>query len=433
VKLLSKLTLYITLSKTAIVILFILLLPALAGNVASTYTDHTLRQQRNRVVNVINRNGIDAYLEGDSSYGSYTMLKEEYISLEKTNSYTPIDTIETSRRVIERDTLDYRILVYAFTYNGQSYVLEAGKTIASVNAYNRPLQRLALYVLVGLVILTLVIDLLFTRVLLRPLGSIIRTKLLNRKFPFRENLEPVHTSTSDFRYLDQSLVALMQQVHEAFEKEREFTSNASHELMTPISILQTKMENMMDDELPPPLLEKLSGMMQTLNRLKKIVRSLLLISRIENDQYQLNDTIVVNDLVNEVATELEDRIRTRDIRLRIELSPDKTVKANRDLFFQLVYNLLNNAIRYNKESGSIRISDVTDQGKYCLIIEDTGIGISPAELPSIFARFKKSTRAGTESHGLGLSIVKSVADYHGWSISVNSTPGKGSVFVVTMQ
>ena len=78
----------------------------------------------------------------------------------------------------------------------------------------------------------------------------------------------------------------MEKIHEAFDKEREFTSNASHELMTPISILQTNVENMMmEDGISDEMQEKISAMMKTLNRLKKIVHSLLYISRIENDQF----------------------------------------------------------------------------------------------------------------------------------------------------
>lgn len=430
-KLLTKLTLYITISKTVIVILFIVLLPWLAGRVASAYTDRNLRQQRDRVLSVIERNGIESYLQGDSSYGSYTMLKEEYISLEHMSSYRDLDTLETSQRVVETDTLNYRILIYSFQYNGQPYVLEAGRTISSINAYNRPLQRLALYVLAGLILLTLIVDLLYTRVLLRPMGKIIATKLLNRKFPFREKLDTIQTSTSDFQYLDQSLIQLMQQVHEAFEKEREFTSNASHELMTPISILQSKMENMLDDELPDAVQDKLNGMMQTLSRLKKIVRSLLLISRIENDQYQLSDTVKVGDILIEIGEELQDRFKARNIDFNIQVSKARALSAvNRDLFFQLLFNIINNAIRYNKDGGTIRVTDLVEKDDYLINISDTGIGIAAQELATIFGRFKKSSEAGTESYGLGLSIVQSIANYHGWTISVHSEKNEGTTFSI---
>ncbi len=102
---------------------------------------------------------------------------------------------------------------------------------------------------------------------------------------------------------------------------------------------------------------------------------------------------------------------------------------NRDLMFQLFYNLINNAIRYNKDRGNIRISEIKKPGKaYQIIIEDTGIGISETDLPAIFNRFRKANPGEGAGYGLGLSIVKSIADYHQISISVKSVLGKGTRF-----
>lgn len=430
-KLLSKLTLYITLSKTAIVLLFIWLLPGLVKDVALQYTNYSLKQQKEKVINIINRNGIDYYFQGDSSYGSYTMLKEEYISLDKAPEHLR-DTIETSQRIIDRDTLTYRLLTHVFEYHHKKYLLEIGKTVDAINQYNRSLQRVALYVLIGLIVFTLLIDLIFTRLLLRPLGTIIRTKLLNQKFPFKDSYEPVRTSTTDFKYLDDSLISLMDKIKDAFEKEKEFTSNASHELLTPISILQNKMENMMDQAASEEWQEKIMGMMNTLNRLKKIVRSLLLISRIENDQFIKSDRVVISSLLEEVKNELEDRLEVRGIGLQIKLSGEVVLTpVNHDLLFQLIFNLINNAIRYNKENGSIVVRDqFMPRGYYTLIVEDTGVGILQGDLLTIFDRFRKSGTTHEEGYGLGLSIVKSIVVYHDMEIRVVSEPGKGTTFSI---
>ena len=217
-KLLSKLTLYATISKTAIVLLFIGLLPGMVSGVASRYTNYYLEEQKKKVIQNIIRNGIDYYFEGDSTYGSYTMLKDEYISLEPAPADAPADSILTARRIIETDTLNYRLLNHVFEYRNKKYLLEIGKTVAAINQYNRPLQRVALYSLAGLIAITLIFDLLFMRLLLRPLGLIIRSKLQHRKFPFKEIPAAVNTSTSDFKYLDRSLISLMTKIREAFEK-----------------------------------------------------------------------------------------------------------------------------------------------------------------------------------------------------------------------
>ncbi|MCK7553669.1 HAMP domain-containing histidine kinase [Chitinophaga sedimenti] len=432
-KLFTKLTLFITLSKLAVVLLFVMLLPSLVDGVASRYNDYYLSQQKNKVLRVINKNGIDFYLQGEPDYGSYTMLKEEYISLEPAGKNILPDTIATLRRVVEEDTLTYRILTHVFSYNNKSYILEVGKTVSSIGQYNRPLQKMALYVLVGLIVITIVIDLVFTRLLLRPLGVIISNRLLHRKFPFKDHAPPIKTSTTDFKYLDASLVDLMDKIREAFEKEREFTSNASHELMTPVSILQTKMENMLvDGELSEEMEKQVLGMMKTLNRLKKIVNSLLFISRIENDQFPKADTFAVHTLLEEVMEELHHRLADKDLQYTVNVSRNAILRGqNHDLIFQLIYNLLNNAIRYNREGGAIIVSDSYKAGEpYRLSLRDTGIGIPEQEQTHIFNRFKKVEKSGNEGYGLGLSIVSTIARYHNIQLEVSSKVGEGSVFTL---
>ncbi len=431
-KLLSKLTLFITLSKLALVLLFVALLPKLVHDVASRYTDNSLREQQRKVVEEVAQKGIDFYLQGEESYGSYTLLKEEYISLAPgTTMPLPTDTIETAMRAVEDDTLSYRVLTHILTYQGHPYILEIGKQESLINRFSRPLQKIALSVLITLVIITILADLIYTRFLLKPLVVIIRSKLINTRFPFNKKISPVKTSTADFQYLDQSLIALMEKIHKDFEKEREFTSNASHELMTPIGILQNRMENLlaegkMDDET----MLRVEGMMKTLNRLKRIVRSLLLISRIENSQFVKKDVISVKELLNDVMEELHHRLEEKNLSISLHLSDNIQLReVNRDLLFQLFYNIINNAIRYNKDNGRIVISDTYRPGEWrSITIADTGIGIAADDIAHIFDRFKKSAHSAEESHGLGLSIVKSIADYHKMTIQVRSTKEQGTEF-----
>ena len=435
-KLISKLTLFVTLSKLAVVLLFVFTLPYLIGGIARDYTDSYLRQQKEKVLDVVAKNGVNTYLQGEQSYGSYTMLKEEYISLEPVGKSFNIDTIYTDERIIEEDTLSYRVLTHAFLAGDKKYLMEVGKTTATIDQYNRPLQKIATYVLLGLILFTLIIDLFYTRFLLRPLGKIIRTKISNRKFPFNENSVPIRTTTTDFSYLDTSLINLMQQIHEAFEKEREFTANASHELMTPIGILQNKIENLMGEpDVNQMIQERLIGMQRTLNRLKRIVHSLLLISRIENDQFSKNESVALHELFSDIEEEINHRLSEKEITMHVDISRNVELKGvNRDLIFQLMYNLINNAIRYNKQNGSIRISDkMMDDGSCAITISDTGIGIPEEDISTIFNRFKKANKSEEAGgYGLGLSIVKTIANYHGITIELSSEVDKGTEFIISV-
>jgi signal transduction histidine kinase len=435
VKLISKLTLFVTLSKLVVVLLFVFAVPYLISGIARDYTDSYLRQQKEKVLDVVAKDGVNAYLQGADSYGSYTLLKEEYISLEPVEKSFDIDSIYTDERIIEEDTLSYRVLTHAFLAGDQKYLMEVGKATATIYQYNRPLQKIATYVLLGLILLTLIIDLFYTRFLLRPLGKIIRTKISNRKFPFNENSVPIRTTTTDFIFLDTSLINLMQQIHEAFEKEREFTANASHELMTPIGILQNKIENLMgESEVGQMVQERLIGMHRTLNRLKRIVHSLLLISRIDNDQFSKNEAVSLRDLFSDIEEEISHRLTEREVTMQLNISEDVVLKGiNRDLIFQMMYNLVNNAIRYNKTNGNIVISDkISTDGSCGITISDTGIGIPDEDIGTIFNRFKKANKSEElGGYGLGLSIVKSIADYHGIAIELSSEVNIGTEFIIS--
>lgn len=408
-------------------------MPFIVEKIASEYTNYSLRDQQKKVISIIKKNGIDHYLQGDTSYGSYTLLKEEYIALEpQEDNFAKIDTIRNSPRIIEQDTLNYRVLMYTFKVNQKSYLLEIGKTNASISQYNKPLQQFALYGLIGLIAITMIIDLIYTRLLIHPLGKIIKNKLVNRKFPFKDHGEPIKTTTEDFKFLDESLITLMEQINEAFEKEREFTANASHEFMTPISILQNKMENLLDDDkLPDHVVLKIIEMMKTLTRLKKIANSLLLISRIENEQFVKSDKIKAKTLIADIIEEIGHRLEEKNLDLQLSIQQNFVLKnVNHDLLFQLFYNLINNAIKYNKLNGKIEIKDIYLNGVYTIIIEDNGIGISETDLPYIFDRFRKSNLKENVGYGLGLSIVKTIATYHGLKIEVTSKIKQGTVFKI---
>ena len=226
----------------------------------------------------------------------------------------------------------------------------------------------------------------------------------------------------------------MNQINEAFHKEREFTSNASHELMTPISILQNKMENLLAEEsLDEPTSVAIVEMMKTVDRLKNITSSLLLISRIENEQYIRKEQVKPLLLFNEIIEEIGHRLEEKQIKISLDVSPDATLKGvNKDLLFQLFFNLVHNAIKFNRDKGKIFIKDSNlHNGAYEITITDTGIGIPKTDLPFIFDRFMKTNLEGNVGYGLGLAIVKSIVLYHQIQIDVKSQVNETTVFSIT--
>ena len=427
----AKLTLFSAASKVIILLLLVLGLPPLIHRVALLNTDQRLLEKEKQVVRLIVQQGIETFIaEGDNgAYGSYNLLKEEFISLEEVAPRLVSDTIENSLRKVEGEIVEYRVRSRTYDVDQKRYLLEIGRSLATIRESSQTMQRYAFYFLVAVVLLTVFVDLAFSKFLLRPLTLIVR-RLQRIEHPGTFKAKTLRTSTDDFIYLNNTINEMMGQVQAAFLKEKEFIGNVSHELLTPISILQNRMENLLTDpDLPDAYLEKFVENQKTLHRLKNIIQALLLISRIENEQYLKNETVDVENLALEVLEEIRDRAEAREITLEADRPQNWVLsQANYSLLFTLLFNVLNNAIKYNKPGGKIRVEGKRVNTAYELCVRDTGVGIAAGQLPHIFSRFKRLHAPDGESHGLGLPIVQTVAQYHQIKLSVTSVLGEGTTF-----
>ncbi|MBD1364671.1 HAMP domain-containing histidine kinase [Mucilaginibacter sp. ZT4R22] len=432
-KLKTKLTLFNAISKLVIVTLFVLLLPSIIESINRNYTDERLIKQKDKLLQIVKEKGIQTYIEDGQSYGSYLPLKEEYIGLDEVEPDYYADTIQNEKRSVERDTIDYRILSHTFKVGKKNYLLEIGKSTETIDDTTGPLQNIAFLILLGMILLTIIADQVYSNYILAPLSRIIRTKLVGTKFPSFTSYAQVKTSTSDFQHLDLSIHRMIETIEHAFQKEREFISNASHELMTPISILQSKIENMFEQEdIADEMKVRMLEMQKILNRLKSITKTLLLISQIENEQFLKEDEISLTDMLQDLYEEISIRLQEKNIGYALALSQDVTlINVNKFLLFNLLFNLVNNAIKYNKPDGSIIVTGEQMKNYYVININDTGIGIAADELPYIFNRFKKIKQSlKQDSFGLGLPIVKSIAAFHDIELQVRSEQNVGSTFTL---
>ncbi|PRY11349.1 signal transduction histidine kinase [Pontibacter ummariensis] len=429
-KLQSKLTLFSAASKIIILLLLIFLLPLLVHRVALHNTDTRLLEKKEQVFDIIEQQGIESFVSNSTGamYGSYNLLKEEFISIEPIDTSQIDNRIENSYRKVEGEILEYRVLSLAFAVDGGTYLLEIGRSLDTIRETSGTMQQYASYFLVAVVLITVFIDLAFVKVLLRPLTLIIRRlERIGHPETFKPNT--LGTSTSDFVYLNDTINSMMVQTQQAFLKEKEFIGNVSHELLTPVSILQTRLENLLSDpQTPEDMLVKLVESQRTLHRLKSIIQALLLISRIENEQYLRNEEVSLETLAQEIAEEVEERLEVKRLTLELHLAQDAVLKGNHSLLFTMLFNVVNNAIKYNRPGGAITIEGRQLEKGYQLSVQDTGVGIAKEQISHIFNRFKRLQAPDGESHGLGLSIVQTVAKFHGVKLSIDSQPGKGTCF-----
>jgi signal transduction histidine kinase len=427
-KLQFKLALYNTLTKIAIITALGILIQVSINHISINHIQQRLLQKKTRLIaNLSNVEVNDLLLQ--KTFTDYNLLREEYIILKEIKKEEkPIkQRFVRELRSIEGNQEEFQILTTDFNYKGKSYRLELGETMSTLTQLEHTISMFTFGILIAAVTLTLIIDLGFMQFLLTPFYQIIDRKLNKVNDPINFNYEPVKTTTADFKVLDQSINALMNKIANLFLTEKEFIANVSHELLTPISVLSTRLENLLNDEkLSPEGENKLFASLKTLNRLKAIINSLLLISKVENNQYDKSNLISVQDTVNEVYEELEYRLLMMKLNVNIDLSAPYTFTGNKSLFHTLVMNLVNNAIKYNKPSGSINIYSEQTEAGYTLVIADTGIGMDPEFVEQAFVRFEKLHSEQADSYGLGLAIVRSIASFHNMTLAISSEKGNGT-------
>ena len=430
-KLQTKLALFNLLSKLVFSALFVGFLPLIVERVNTRQTDHELIDKREEVIDIISKVGIEPFITSDTTggFGSYNILKEEFISLERVDLSEDWNFIEIAKRLIDNETIDYRVLNYSLRIDGQTYLLEIGKSLASITYAEKNIRRIILVFLGIFILVTLLTDLFYTGRLLRPL-RIITGRLKETSSPSLASADPLVTSTEDFIQLDRTLRELMQEIDELFRKEKEITVNISHELMTPISVLRSKLENMLQQENLDPATEAgLEESLRTLHRLKTLVNSLLMIARIESSQYMREETVELGSLLDEVTAELTPI--AEDAGVIIELKCDQNFKfrnANRSLLFSMFYNVVNNAVKHTPPGGRIDISSRENDGRFEVAVCDTGKGMTPEQLDRLFSRFSTRLEPQGDNTGIGLAITKSIADFHEISVRVLSEPEKGTKF-----
>ncbi len=429
-KLQHKLTLFNTVTKMAIICLLGTLLLVFTDRISVHHLQKRLIDKRDKLISSLSEAEIDELLQKEASFTDYNILKEEYIVLTEVDPAVfkrPGLHFAQDKREIDGVQQEYIIVTDGFIYNGRAFNLEIGETMEAVNQLEDTILYFTLVVLVVAIVISLFVDFAFINFLLSPFYKIIDQKLNRVNDPSHYNYAPTATSTDDFKLLDESIGALMKKISDLFVLEKQFISNISHELLTPVSVLRTRMENMLADEsLSADNQNRIIASLKTLSRLKSVVNSLLLISKVENRQFSITDTVPIRALVDDIYEELEDRVLEKHLTFRVTMTEEVSVLANRALLHTLVMNLVNNALKYTPPQGEVVLSDSLSGQHYLLVIADNGRGMDELEVQQAFNRFEKLSSEREDSHGLGLAIVKSIADFHGIGVTISSEKGQGT-------
>jgi heavy metal sensor kinase len=244
----------------------------------------------------------------------------------------------------------------------------------------------------------------------------------------------VAEAESELGQLAAVLNATFARLEAAFAQQQQFTSDAAHELRTPVSVMLTQTQTALNREREAAdYKQTVEACQRAAQRMRRLIESLLALARLDAGQevlkrlrFDFSKTISeCVELVNPLAGE-------RGVKISVELEPLE-ITGDSERLAQVVTNLLTNAIQYNHDGGQVRVKLKSENGLAVLTVADTGAGISAEDVPRVFERFYRADKSrSTGGNGLGLAISKAVVEAHGGTIEVSSAENFGTTFTVRL-
>ena len=321
------------------------------------------------------------------------------------------------------------------SYMVKGYVVIHCDMMRIEDSCNRMLN-ISYITLVILLLLSLIILIFFTEMVYIPLRKI--TYATEQYAAGNMHYEFQVESDDEIGYLAVCLNYMASQIASSEDDQKKFIANVSHDFRSPLTSIRGYLEAMIDGTIPPEMHDKyLNIVLNETERLTKLTNSLLSLNNLNTKGMLLERTdFDINSIIRSTAATFEGTCRKKTIAIEMILTGDRMfVNGDKEKIQQVLYNLLDNAIKFSHHDSVIRVETSVKNNKLFVSVKDTGIGIPKDDLKLIWDRFYKSDfsrgkdKKGT---GLGLSIVKEIIGCHGEHINVISTEGAGSEFIFSL-
>ena len=335
---------------------------------------------------------------------------------------------------VRGNSVRFRVLVLTRNFSEQKYTVLIAKPLLFLDL---ELQELLIRLIVGIfttIIFIFLLSYFLAGRILQPLATInfkikeIRENSLDLRIP-------LGTSKDELYVLSLSLNSMVDRLQHSFSRQKEFISNAAHELKSPLTILMLGQEEMLTKKSSGPIRSELEKQLSTIRRLSRLIRNLLDISRLEQDENCAREPVRVDVLIEQVLEDYREILQAQNIVVETEIE-ECHFSGDLEKILRLLINLIDNATKYNTETnGRIRITARRNKGKLNLTIANASEEIPPADLPRLFEQFFRVEKSRSQSFGgsgLGLTIAKRIVELHGGSIEVQNRDGWTTFFVTLL-
>lgn len=297
------------------------------------------------------------------------------------------------------------------------------------------ITRMALIAFPGLVLVAALGGYIITRRGFRPVREVIDTVeeiKADGDLSKRVRIDSEHIETNDeINQLTRSFNGMFDKLEKAFGQEKQFTSDVSHELRTPLAVIISQSDYAMEDE------EYRVKALETINRearrMSDLVNRLLTLSRSDAGRLALDKSEVDMTEVCHIVAEQQEAANKKNITIETDIKDGITVIGDEAMIIRILLNLMDNALKYGKDGGKVKLSLEKDEEYAVCSVEDDGIGIKKEDLERIWERFYRvDASRSEEGSGLGLAMVEALVRAHGGTVEADSIPGEGSCFTVKL-
>jgi signal transduction histidine kinase len=415
-KLLNKTNIYTSVATILLLLICITTVYWLIINKIDNEQDEHLLIDKSRVIDLL-KQGEMATLFG-ANVGEKIYVAEipvKIFSQDKFRDYTVEEKDDDDDS--EDNTFTYRELLFQTTVNNKNYEIKISHSLSEGKEIGEYIATTIIIFLLSSLAILFVLNRYISKYIWAPFYSTLY-RMRNWTIKNHKPLSLKTTNIDEFTELNTTVNSFTQKIITDYSNLKEFTENISHETQTPVAIISAKVEMLMQEENYSENQKLLLYQTyKTIQRLKKLNETLVVLTRIDNNQFIDGEQIDLVHAINDKLAELADFITVKNITITKQLESVKK-EINPALLNMLLNNLFINAIKYNvDQNGSI---DITANKNY-ILITNTGADV-PIDKENVFSRFKRY-KTNEDSIGLGLSIIKKIVDFLNWEISYEYAPG----------
>jgi two-component system, OmpR family, sensor kinase len=331
----------------------------------------------------------------------------------------------------------YRLLQWPVVVEKRiQYAIQVAAPMHDIGETMDHLRLLFLIAIPGSLLLAGCAAYFITRLAFRPMMNMVRTAGKISAASLDARLE-LPAANDEVRQLGQALNEMIDRIDKTVKGQRQFIADASHELRTPLTIIRSELESAARSARTSAVKGSLSTSLAELDRLSIMIRDLLLLAKLDAARVKLEIAPVrLDELVVECVQASRGIAKKKGVKLKVFIEEAVEIPGDHEKLRSVIFNLLDNAIKYSEKRTSVAISLVLGQtaGMASVVIRDHGIGIPESEQPKVFGRFYRGAqpRSSTDGSGLGLAIAQRFVELHRGRIALKSQEGKGSTFVVDL-